>query len=155
MTPAELARASLQCLVGKAPWDVRLGVGSMITMEFGQRDPRQSVSTIHGEWHLWLCMCSWRIESENTVVIACEDDRERIRRTIAAIPWSEVAHIELQLPALDLQIRFANGEVLRTFSVSSIESDANQWILFTPELKSITARGNGFDIEAYAADKNE
>ncbi len=112
-------------------------------MEFGRKDPRQSAAKIHGEWSLWLYSCSWRIQSADSILVACEDERDKIRRILKQILWTEVLQIDLRRPSFDILMIFKNGSALQTFSVnSSGEQETSQWLLFTPDLVSISARGD-------------
>jgi len=139
-------------LVGKTPWGVALGVGSTLTMEFGRKDPRQSAAAIHGEWHLWLYTCSWRLESESSVIFGCEDDRDVVRRELQVMKWTEIKSVLVSRPHLDLEMSFLNGHKLRTFSVNaSTDRQNEQWILFTPDLISVSAKGSELVVEEYAS----
>jgi hypothetical protein len=138
---------SLNSLLGKKPWGIALGLGSMLTMEFGSQDPRQSAVNVHGEWHLWLYMCSWRLESDKEIIIACEDEPEKIKKLLTEISWTEVSSVSLSQPSLDLEITFHNQCKIRTFSVNaSDDHETQQWIFFTPQLVSISAKGNSLVI---------
>jgi hypothetical protein len=146
---------TLKALVGKKPWRVSAGgVGTIVTFEFGPRDPRQSTPglAIHGEWQLWLYMCSWRIEHAGEVVVACEDDRDTIRRIFRQTLWTPIVELNLLRPALDLDVLFESKHRLRTFSVNCSEDrEFEQWILFTPYMKSIAAKGCTLEVEDYSA----
>lgn len=48
----------ISALGGKAPWGVRLGHGSFLTMEFGRvKEEDHPARFPRGEWHQWLYMC--------------------------------------------------------------------------------------------------
>lgn len=143
---------AIKNLLGKTPWGVRVGMGSALTMEFGHKDPRQSSVSIHGELHLWLYLCSWRIETGKKILIGSEDERARLKKVINGFKWSEITGVNLKRPSLDLELQFKNRSALRTFSVNSSDDlESDQWILFTPELISISARGGKLVMEEYAA----
>jgi len=141
----------LEGLVGKSPWQVSLGAGSVVSMEFGAHDPRQSGARIHGEWSLWLYVCSWRLETPNAVVVGCEDDRDRIRKCFRERRWGPISEIKVLRPALDLEITFEDQSTLRTFSVNATGPDEQQeqWIVYTPHLRSIIAKGGLLAFEEY------
>lgn len=149
-TPKQL----LQSLIGKAPWQVSLGAGSVVSMEFGAHDPRQSGARIHGEWSLWLYVCSWRLESPGAVIIGCEDERDKIRKVFRERTWTPISELKVVPPALDLDITFEDQSRLRTFSVNSTVADEQQeqWIAYTPYLKSIIAKGGVLAFEEYPLD---
>ena len=120
----------------------------MLTMEFGREDPRRSTVRTHGEWHLWLYMCSWRLESPGKIVIASEDRPENINQRLREIVWTEVSGVELSQPSLDLEISFQNRYKLKTFAVnSSDDREYDQWTLYMPGLICISAKGDSLIVE--------
>jgi hypothetical protein len=84
-------------IYGKPCWHARQGYGSFLTFEFGEphlyiREPRVSADrasagvrknaarrlvTLHGDWHLWIYLCDWRIFSHRQL-IASSDSKNRI-----------------------------------------------------------------------------
>lgn len=145
-TPEEF----IKDLIGKAPWDVMLGAGSVLILEFGVRDPRQSTFRIHGEWRLWLYECAWRLECANTIVTASQHQRSLAANAVRRISGVEITDIVLSRPSLDLEITFKNQYKLRTFSVTSSEDhQSDQWVLFTPRLITVAARGDQLLLEPY------
>ncbi len=147
------AEILIEELRGQTPWKVSVGVGSMLTLEFGKKDPRQSGTNIHGEWHLWLYSCSWRIESEHEVILACEDGRDRIRKVLRDMSWTEVQSIILRRPSLDLELEFRSYR-LKTFAQNSSEDhETEQWVLFTPKLIAVSARGDQLCLEKSASNR--
>ncbi|MGB6431700.1 MAG: hypothetical protein WBF06_14025 [Candidatus Acidiferrales bacterium] len=129
-------------LKGKAPWGVRLGHGSFVTMEFGDPDPRAGGRVIHGEWHLWLYMCNWRIEAKHRIFAGSNDDRKAIEATLGDLSFDSIESIDVIQPSLDLSIQFRSGIRILTFSSSS-DHDEEEWKLFTPGGKCLLAYGDG------------
>lgn len=124
--------AKMQGLLGHKAWGVALGQGSFVTVEFGQPvPPAKNKGTIHGEWHLWLYGCAWRLEQGERVVAASEDDRSKMEAAIQHIEGQVLLSFELQTPALDAVITFERDIVLRLFSNDTEEMDS--WMLFTPD----------------------
>ena len=129
-------------LRGRCPWGVRLGHGSFLTMEFGERrEGDLHGATHHGEWHLWFYMCSWRIEAAGKVLVGSDDDREKMLKTLDGFEFGGVKDIRVALPSLDLAIQFDSGTEILTFSSS--ESGPDQWWLFTPDGNCLTVHGGG------------
>jgi hypothetical protein len=125
-------QAKTQGLLGQKAWGVAPGQGSFVTMEFGQPlPPAKNKGTIHGEWHLWIYGCAWRLEQEGRVVAASEDDRSKIEASIQRLEGQALLSFEVQTPALDAVITFEGECVLRLFSNDTEEMDS--WMLFTPE----------------------
>lgn len=131
----------LRSLRGKAPWGIRLGQGSFLTLEFGKPLQQSSSGRVsHGEWHLWLYMCNWRVELQNEVLVGSDDAREEIQKMLDSVNFAELEDVQLLFPSLDLILKFGDLKIL-TFSSS--RNDENQWWLFTPQGKCLTIHGGG------------
>jgi len=129
-------------LIGQAPWGVRLGVGSFLTMEFGRPETNVGDRTTHGEFHLWFYMCSWRIEMGERIIAGSEDERPAIEAVLKNLVLSSVEKIELVGPSLDLAIQFGPATRVLTFSTSSARNQ-EQWMLLTPDGNCLTVYGDG------------
>lgn len=137
-------------LVGQAPWTVMLGAGSVLTLDFGVRDPRQSGVRIHGEWRLWLYECAWRLESGDTILTAGEHQRMLASNAVKSLRGVKITDLVIARPSLDLEITFENRSRLRTFATTASEDHfSDQWVLFTPQLVSVIARGDQLMTESY------
>lgn len=148
--PSKPAEELIQSLVGRAPWEVMLGAGSVLTLEFGVRDPRQSAFRIHGEWRLWLYECAWRLECGDSIIAASEQDRSLASNAVKKITNIEISELSLNRPSLDLTITFRNQCKLRSFSTTaSDDHHSDQWVLFTPDLVTVAARGDQLVTEPY------
>lgn len=89
-----------------------------MTLEFGQPlHPLKANETVHGEWHLWLYGCAWRLEQEERVIGASEDSQEKIENNIQRLEGRVLQTFEIVTPALDAFITFEGNSVLRLFSV--------------------------------------
>lgn len=124
-------------LLGEKAWGVALGVGSFVTMEFGQPVPPQKPGDKqHGEWHLWIYCCAWRLEAENAVLAASEDDRTKLETVLKRLENLELLAIDLSLPGLDTLVTFDQEVVLRLFPIFSEEFE--HWLLYTPDGRVLT-----------------
>jgi hypothetical protein len=140
----------IKSLIGKSSWEVMLGAGSVLTLEFGVRDPRQSAFRIHGEWRLWLYDCAWRLECGGSIVTASQHERSLAANAVKRISGIEITDITLTRPGLDLEITFQNQCKLRTFAATASEDHcSDQWVLFTPQLITVAARGDQLITEPY------
>lgn len=129
-------------LKGKTPWGVRLGHGSFLTMEFGEPEIKPRGRVVHGEWHLWLYMCNWRIETQHKILAGSNDARKAIGTTLEHLSFDLVEAIHTIPPSLDLSVEFQSGIRLLTLSSSSDRIE-EQWKLFTPGGKCLLAYGDG------------
>jgi len=48
-------------LIGQKAWGASVGYGSFVTIEFGRK--RLYHGHYHGEWHVWLYLCEWKLFS--------------------------------------------------------------------------------------------
>ena len=114
-------QAKMHGLLGQQAWWVRRGQGSFLTMEFGRPVPPAKFGEVaHGEWHLWLYGCAWRL-----------DEPVKIEKVIQRLEGRALQSFDLQPPALDAVITFEEQLLLRLFSVNTEEMES--WMLFTPD----------------------
>jgi hypothetical protein len=125
-------QAKIDGLTGQRAWGVALGQGSFLTMEFGKPvQPAKASEAIHGEWHLWLYGCAWRVEENGRVIVSSEDERSKIEREIQRLEGRVLQSFEVLTPALDAVVTFDGRIILRIFSVYT--EDMESWMLFTPD----------------------
>jgi len=138
-TQADLVtiREKIGPLCGQRPWDVSLGYGSFLTMDFGDMHPgRMPGSSSRGAWHLWVQHVAWRLDEDGEVVAACEDPRPELATGVKRMQGRTVQAIDMRPPALDTTITFEDGIVLRLFPTYTAAYD--HWWLFTPDGNVLT-----------------
>lgn len=144
-------KKKLDLLIEKKAWNVSLGHGSFITLEFGKPClPEGNEAKIHGEWHLWIYCCAWRLEQENEVIAASEDPRSKLKESIKKLDGLILKSIDLFSPAFDTLFIFEKQTFLRLFPIYSQEYE--HWMLFTPD-KNVLTIGPGTDWSYSSADK--
>jgi hypothetical protein len=153
-------------LIGQKPWNASLGYGHFITIEFGNKIPHKSQSKSsfprkprtlkeHGEWHLWIYMCAWRLEQKGSVLAASGDNTDRMEQAIKVLEGMAIESIEIKPVLLDTFFYFENDLLLRTFSVYSDELDeCNHWMLFDPHGNVLVA-GPANNLSYGDASQNE
>lgn len=136
-------REKIQPLVGQRPWDVSLGHGSFLTMDFGGKRPeRWSSLPARGDWHLWVQHVAWRLEQAEAVLAACEDPRPELAIAVKVLQGRTLQAMEVRTPALETTMTFEDGIVLRLFPVYTTAYE--HWWLFTPN-GNVLAIGPGID----------
>ena len=120
-------------LVGKQAWNVRLGIGNSLTMNFGKQLEPNEFGQLFGEWYLWLEGCEWRIDQQDQILIAGEDSREQLRVAVQELEGRTLLAVSLYSPAIDAIFEFEGHLSLRLFAVNTTELES--WNLFTPEDK--------------------
>ena len=129
---------ALHPLLGSAPWRVRLGHGSFVTMDFGRKKSFSEDDKVRerGEYHLWIYLSAWRLDSIDEILAGSEDSREEIGPILEGLEGKELKHIRVNSPSLGLEFEFEDI-VLRTFSIYS--HDSEHWMLYTPSSKVLVA----------------
>jgi len=121
----------ISSLLGKQAWGAQLGVGSFITIEFGDSQPPSSMGEPpHGAWHLWVYCCAWRLETQEEVVAASEDPRPKLEVAVQRLNDRTLRAVEVQRPALETTFIFEDGLILRLFPIFS--EDFEHWMLYDP-----------------------
>jgi hypothetical protein len=136
-------QAKVNPLLGQKTWGVSLGFGSFITLEFGQPlPPSNEHKKIHGEWHLWLYNCAWRLEEEDRILAASGDERDKIETAIHRLDNLTLQSIDLLPPAWDAVFTFEHQILLRLFAMYS--QDYESWFLYTPDGKVLSVCSGGY-----------
>jgi hypothetical protein len=131
----------LQGIISKKAWGVKRGVGSFVTIEFGQPMPPKSPNgKSYGEWHLWVYGGEWRLEKGEHVAVASEDTQTKIDTEIQCLEGCVLQSFEVMTPALDAVLTFEPDLVLRIFSIYSEETEErgmDSWLLYTPDAGNV------------------
>jgi hypothetical protein len=162
MTSSNLVDQVFQPVYGLPCWNVDYGVGSFLTLEFGQphlriEEPRESKSQssrvrklsarrhvfLHGDWHLWLQFCEWHVYTGNKLIgdSALESSsKRRIARAARELDGQQL---------LQVTIDPSHGTSVMTFDLGSrletkpYEPNSIQWMLYEWNGKVLTYCANG------------
>ncbi|SRR5258706_11155722 len=119
-------------LIGQCSWEVWLGSGSFITLEFGKKIEagKSPYTYTRGEWCLWVQMSAWRLETKSDIITASEDTREGMSSGIKRLKGMTLCSIKLQPPSLETVLTFEDGFILRLFPIYSGALTFDDWTLF-------------------------
>jgi hypothetical protein len=124
MISAAQASTLLQGMVGKPAWGVALGEGSFVTLELGGPQPAKGRGKPHGEWHVWVYGCAWRIDGPNGALGGSLDEEDVMAKAIAALDgktlnkFSIESNLEATLEFGDHQLRlFPSGGTMEHYMV--------------------------------------
>ena|SRR5690348_7870185 len=129
---------ALRPLLNSAPWQVRLGHGSFVTMDFGERRILRDGDRVreYGEYHLWIYLSAWRLDSAEEILAGSEDPREEIGPILEGLGGRELKHVRVDRPSLGLELGFEN----LVFTVFPIYSHGSEhWMLYVPSGKVLVA----------------
>jgi hypothetical protein len=128
-------------LVGLPAWGAELGgVGSMMTVEFGDRTV-DSDGTVHGTWHLWIVMAAWRWETDDRVLAGSEDDRAELKSALPALNGDALRRVHVNAPSLETVFEFTRSRfiALPIYSRNQAELSLESWMLWTPDGSVVVA----------------
>lgn len=137
----EQLSAMFRPLIGQKPWQVRLGWGSFITMEFGKRSRDswmahgEQHSAVHGQWHLWIYQCDWKLTKNRRLVVSSDDPRDRIRLALGTLEGRTLESVHLFGDDFHTDFLFRGGLRLRTTGYEDGREDEERWLLYTPDHK--------------------
>lgn len=137
----ELAKNLFSEIIGLEARNAQLGYGSFITIDFGEniiiKGKKPSNDFERGEWHLWVYMCTWRLEHNGEPIIGAGDEREVLRLKIPLLNGKKLLQVKVLNKSFDTILDFEKGYRLLLFSFT-VEDD-EQWMFFTPNKKVFTA----------------
>lgn len=145
-------------LYGHPCWGVKPGIGSSLTMEFGEPHleirepiaPTTNVSpkvrrilesrnvTVSGEWHLWIFCCDWGVFSGNKLVGGASS-RRRINRAADFLDGQKLVQAEIIRRGCRTFFTFDLGGRLET---RPYDRQGEQWQLFEPSGNVLTLRAD-------------
>lgn len=137
----ELAKKLFSEIIGLEARNAQLGHGSFITIDFGKniiiKGKKPSNDFERGEWHLWVYMCTWRLEQNGEPIIGAGDERDTLRLKIPLLTGKKLLQVKIVNNSFDVIFDFEEGYSLLLFSFA-VEDD-EQWMFFTSDRKVFTA----------------
>jgi len=93
-------------MLGRPAWNVQQGHGSFLTFEFGEpkleinerNSPDKGIrrsAYVHGQWHLWIYCCSWRVLQGETQLAWSEDTNDVIGHATATLNGQELVDLSV------------------------------------------------------------
>jgi hypothetical protein len=149
--PAELA-AFIMPMLGLPAWGVKQGYGSFLTFEFGEprlevhemRSPENRLrrsAHVHGEWHLWIYCCHWRVSLDGSQLAQSEDDSPTIDQAAQALNAQKLVAVNIAPENGRSLFTFDLGGVLETWPYGE-DANAEQWKIVA-EPTSFAFRADG------------
>jgi hypothetical protein len=159
MMPNHLPIKIFKSVLGKPCWNVKVGHGSFLTLEFGRphlaiREPivaakrstkrvrdrlarRQVV--VHGQWHLWLMYCDWVVLKKGKR-LGDSRTKKSSRRAADFLSGQKLIHFSMTRGTVETVFKFDLGATLKTFPY---DARGHQWSLFDPSRKVLELRADG------------
>jgi hypothetical protein len=155
--------AIVQALVGQRCWYVSAGgatwpsfvlvCGEMVVRDTPLRNQLHpdSFRNHRGSVEL-LVWCSWRLQTDATVLASSRDDEARAR-TLDQLVGATVRRVTCSAPAWDLELTLSSGVALAVFADNHgpDASPSRNWELWLPGACVQAGPGEAWDEEATAA----
>ncbi|NVD27313.1 hypothetical protein HUO14_05285 [Parasphingorhabdus flavimaris] len=123
-------------------WGVKKGHGSFLTFEFGE--PKLEVveskladgkfrrnAHVHGDWHLWIYCCNWRIFQLDEQIAWSESDDKLIGKATAILNGQKLTSVTVEPQQGSSAFIFDLGGKLETWSYGDDPTD-EQWMFYGP-----------------------
>jgi hypothetical protein len=132
-------------LRGKPAWGLVRTFGSMFFLEIGNPMPRSDTKKVHGEWHILVELCHWRVESQNATLAGSDDEQELIDYTFTNLELGSIETVAVSSTSHDLRIIFSSGIRLSTFSATAAATNdkSTQWQIYCPDDNVWIAKADG------------
>ena len=152
-----------QPLYGKPCWQVEQGYGSFLTFEFGEpflriQEPRQASEQasekvrrnaarrfvyVHGEWHLWIYICNWRIIFKGDELANSDANRRTIKKALIEINGQKLTNVTVTSSLLSV-FEFDLGGRLEAYpDYENFKRTVDLWLLYEPSGDVFTLRADG------------
>ncbi|MFE0464405.1 hypothetical protein ACFW1A_34650 [Kitasatospora sp. NPDC058965] len=120
-----------------------------MTVEFGPPRPPDPTGYVGGQWHLWIMMAAWRLETADEVVVGSED--QGLDEALANLDGRPLTGVEIRPPALATRFDF-DGLRLETFPIYRKDPEQGEfehWLLWLPTGEVLVA-GSALTVEPTA-----
>ncbi len=122
-------------LINKSAWGVSLGIGSFVTMEFGNpKEPKDSKKERYfGEWHLWIQYCNWVLLRDGIEIVDSEDKRQSIRQKLTLLEGAVFRSLQISSNQRTMEFNFDNDLVLKLseYDEQDEQDNLDMWWFFT------------------------
>jgi hypothetical protein len=152
-----------QPIYGKPSWQVKQGYGSFLTFEFGeprlhiteQRQASKEASEklrkrwarrhvfIHGERHLWIYICDWRVFHQGQALANSESTRKVIRNALLELDGQALTSVTVNKSYVSIFEFDLGGRLEVSPNYEGFEKTDDLWLLYEPSGNVFTLRADG------------
>jgi hypothetical protein len=150
-------------IYGKQCWNVKNGIGSFLTFEFGdphfkvirepyhtknpklKRNAARRIVRIYGDWSLWIQYCDWDFFRDDLLIGHSESSKKELRQIAWDLEGQAICKVTVKSTGASV-FEFDLGGRLETHPYSKDTEDPElyeQWILFEPSGITYTFREDG------------
>ena len=137
-------------LIGQKAWSASVGWGSFVTIEFGRK--RLYHRHYHGDWHLWLYLCEWSLNSNGRCLANSESKKRVMQLAIDNLNGEALTAVSFESLGMVTEFVFENHLQLRCKPYADAAPDEECWMLFTPDRQVVSLRESGLKHEPMDAE---
>lgn len=121
-------------LIGSHAWGVKLGIGSFVTMEFGEPLPPTPKGVVHGQWHMWIYGARWTGKGSACTSVTSDTDRAVLAEWLKLLEGKRLVRFEFDVASSASALVFEPD--VRIEMTSDTADDGGEpmlsWMLFLP-----------------------
>lgn len=137
ISPRQRFEAFLLPMKGEPAWSVRQGTGSFLTLEFGKSVPArgrprhddEDGPRPHGERHLWIYCCHWKILRGEEQLALSDSSDAVIRSALAQIEGKELEDILVDIDSGQTGFLFSDEISIQTWPYGD-DPGEEQWFVY-------------------------
>lgn len=153
-------------VLGLPSWNVKKGVGSFLTLEFGSpvltvHEPKPRtvrlgdgephtamtrLTAVHGAWHLWIYCCEWSLTAGGRELASDESSDDAIEGALNVLNGQALKSVTVDPDDGSSKFVFDLGCILTTNPAPSEtygRGPAEQWMLYQPGGQVLALRDDG------------
>jgi hypothetical protein len=123
-------------IVGLRAWEPSVGVGSFLTIEFGDTRITSTGLTV-GAFHIWIYGALWEIRDRKRIIATSSDARVEMVAGAQALDGLLVQGFEFDRERMTLNLRFGPEVELAVTPFGDL--DMEEWLLYLNDGNVITA----------------
>jgi hypothetical protein len=141
-------RQYFQPIFGKRPRQVKVGVGSFLTFEFGPRT--RAYGHLNARWRLWIYLSNWTLTRGDNQLLDSDADRDRIK-IIAHRLEEETSLTDVRFDPRNKKTTFFFDDFHLLVSppdyLENADNRDDYWIFFMPHNEVLAVGPSGIHVE--------
>ena len=140
-------------IYGEPCWNVRKGVGSFLTLEFGEpklsiHEPtstrKRRLVNVRGAWHFWVYCCNWKYFDNDQLLGHNESLTKEIEKIARNLDGQAIQKATVTTEETVLEFDLGGRLVLIPNKTDYDDKEkTEQWMLFMPNGEVCTLRADG------------
>jgi hypothetical protein len=128
-------------LIGQQPKRARLGFGTFVTFDFGQRHLQNG--KFHYAWQLWIQQCDWYLQRRASgTLLNSESNRSLLERGVRSLETKRLESVSHVADRAETKFMFSEDIVFACKAYNDSEGE-DCWALYMPDRHVLLADSRG------------